>query len=326
MNNSTFKNIFLFFVIFIMIIITIFIYLLYNNNKKEVQNTKNKKQIYINNNDDKKTLWETKYVKKDKSQKTETLLFSETTAWNKKEIYKKFDIVNFNSSNYLSNNSRLEYQNLGDFIKRISVSAYNDENVEQIIIANIYEIKNISSKCAIAVNFENDMNYYIYINLYYTPNTLLDLVEDLNFKEIISISSISYNYKYFDENGKEQNENIEFVDIKKDDIWNKLFYDLSLENLCEEANLHREYIMTINSNISLLNSDIYINITNDGYLSINVLGTEKIFYIGNNKIQEFVNYVIDNYTGYKIVYINDIEDETTYPEDKILTIQNTLKH
>lgn len=270
-------------------------------------------------------MWETRYVQKDTNSRNETLLFAERKKWNQKEIYIKFNSINFNSYNYVSNESAIQHENLGNYIQQINVSAYDDENMEQIATVNIYEIENISNKCAIAIQFENDENYYIYINLYYVPNTLNDLVNDLNLKEIISISSISYNYKYRNKEGTEQNENIEFENIKENDILNILFNNLSLKNLHEEANLHREYEMSIKCNILLLNSDIQINITNDDYLTTNVLGTEKIFYIGNQKKQEFINYIINNYIGHKIVYVDDTEDEETYPDDKILTIYNSVK-
>lgn len=327
MKSFKYKNIFILSIIFIMIIIIIIIskYLWYSNNMNETSTDKGKKQQYINNSVDNKMSWETKYVQRDLKQGSETLLFIETKAWSQKKIYVKFNTIDFNNDNYISNGVTIQYQNIGNYIKETNVTAYDDKNIEQMITAKVYEIKNISNKCAIAIQFENDINYYIYINLGYVPNTLDELVNDLNLKEIISISSISYNYKYYDENGKEQNENIEFENVEKNDIWEILFYNLSLKNLDIEANLHREYIMSINCTISLLNSDVYINVTNDGYLVTNILGTEKVFFIGNEKKQKFVNYIVNNYVGYKIVYINDTIDETIYPEDKILTIDNTIE-
>lgn len=321
MNNLNYRNLFIFSSIFIAIIIFMALYLLYFNNKE----TKNTENLYNNNeNNYNKISWETKYIKAEKNTQTVTPLIVENKKWSQKEIYKRFDTVKSNNNTYISNGIIIEKQNLGNFIEKEKIIAYDDENVEQIIFSDIYELNGISSQCAIAVNFENDMNYYLYINLNYTPNILKELVEDLNLNEVISISSISYNYSYFDEGGKEQYENIKFENINKSDIFNILFYDLDLENLNEESNLHQDYIMTINCKILLLNSDININITNDGYLLTNILGTEKIFYLGKEKIEEFVNYIVKNYTGYKIVYIDDNEEETVYPDDKILTIQNTL--
>ena len=327
MNNPNYRNLLIFSSIFIAIIIFTALYFLYFNNKNITKDATNTEILYNQNeNNYNKISWKTKYVKLEKNTQTVTPLIVENKKWSQKEIYLKFNTVKSNNTTYISNGTIIEKQTLSNFMKKEKIIGYDEENTEQIIFSDIYELNGISNQCAIAVNFENDMNYYLYINLNYKPNTLKELVEDLNLKDTISISSILYNYSYFDENGKEQNENIEFENINKIDIFNILFKDLTLENLNNESNLHQEYIMTIHCNLLLLNSNIDINITNDGYLLTNILGTEKIFYLGTEKVKEFVNYIVKNYTGYKIVYIDDNDNKTMCPDDKILTMHNNLNY
>ncbi len=70
--------------------------------------------------------------------------------------------------------------------------------------------------------------------------------------------------------------------------------------------------------------------TDKGYLLTNIRGTGKRFYIGEDKVQEFLNYIKENYDGYKIVYVdekgNNINNEENNVEDeKIIMIENKTK-
>lgn len=72
--------------------------------------------------------------------------------------------------------------------------------------------------------------------------------------------------------------------------------------------------------------EVYIKILEDGYLSSNLfekydLRINKCFYIGEEKTQEFIDYIIENYEGIQYVY----EEEEHPQEGKIMTITNTLK-
>lgn len=306
--------------IFILItLVVVFICLTLNNSKQElnIDNNINNNSINIVNNNT-NTIWKVKYIKKEEAQP----LISENKQWEEKEIYEKFYKLTFYDNDYYSNKNKIEDSNIADFIETTKIIEYDDEKLEHESTINIYNIKNISNKCAIAVKFEHDNNFYIYTNLYYVPTTLENLIEDLNLIQEISFNSIIYHNK----NENNQYENIEFENIKKDDVINFVFDNISLNNLYNEGSLHMDYIITIKANISILNSDIDINITTDGYLITNILGTEKIFYLGDNKVEEFVDYIIRNYTGYKIVYTKDEKDEMLEENDTIIKINNTLSY
>ena len=49
--------------------------------------------------------------------------------------------------------------------------------------------------------------------------------------------------------------------------------------------------------------NISLGVTENGYLTTNILNTGKAFFIGAEKAQMFMDYVIENCEGYDIIYI-----------------------
>ena len=57
------------------------------------------------------------------------------------------------------------------------------------------------------------------------------------------------------------------------------------------------------------------------------MDTGKTFYIGKDKVQEFVNYILDNYEGYKIVYVDaegNRSDEEFDEDDNVSTADDVI--
>ena len=92
--------------------------------------------------------------------------------------------------------------------------------------------------------------------------------------------------------------------------------------------------MEISVDIPILGyRNISCSLTEEGYLVTNILDTGKAFFIGKEKVQEFVNYIIANYEGYRIVYVDSngnssddeiIQHENEIVEDPIVTMENDL--
>lgn len=179
------------------------------------------------------------------------------------------------------------------------------------------------------MKFEEDNDYYVYVNSYYKPKTLGEFMNDLNLKEITSFGTIYYNY--WDEDA-EENINIEFYDVDNEIIWQKLFNNLNLENIYSDNDTAKytserfSQSISISVDIPLLGyKNISVSLTDKGYLLTNILDTGKGFYIGEDKVQEFLNYIKENYDGYKIVYVDEnnlIDEESNDSEEKIIMTEN----
>lgn len=275
----------------------------------------------------KKDNWIIKEIQIDKNASHESIAI--LPKWNEMSISQQFNEVLYNNSRYSSKTTKISNDNIlksiGDAIltgkDTYTETSYNKK-------AELYSIKDISDKCAIAIKFEGDTDYYVYVNAYYRPATLEEFMKDLNLEKNTSFGTIYYNY--WDEDLKE-NVNVEFYNVDNKEIWQKLFSNRNLQNVHSDNDTAKytserfSYDINISVDIPMLGyKNISVSLTDKGYLLTNILETGKTFYIGEDKVQDFLNYIKENYNGYKIVYVdeneNNITNEENIVEDENITM------
>ena len=291
-----------------------------------------KPDIIISKKDD----WIIKEVQVDKKDtSTDTAVIPK---WNEMSISQQFNEVEYNNSKYSSRITKISNNNILKNIGNATLTGY-DTYTETTYNkkAELYSIKDIEEKCAIAIKFEGDTDYYVYVNSYYRPTTLGEFTKDLNLEEIISFGTIYYNY--WDEDLQEDI-NVEFYGVDNKIIWQKLFNNKNLEYIYSDNDTEKytserfSQSIGISVDIPLLGyKNISVSLTDKGYLLTNILDTGKGFYIGEDKVQEFLNYIKDNYNGYKIVYVDEsgsgitdeeVKTEKNIVEEKIMMTENTV--
>lgn len=291
-----------------------------------------KPDIIISKKDD----WIIKEVQVDKKDtSTDTAVIPK---WNEMSISQQFNEVEYNNSKYSSRITKISNNNILKNIGNATLTGY-DTYTETTYNkkAELYSIKDIEEKCAIAIKFEGDTDYYVYVNSYYRPTTLGEFTKDLNLEEIISFGTIYYNY--WDEDLQEDI-NVEFYGVDNKIIWQKLFNNKNLENIYSDNDTEKytserfSQSIGISVDIPLLGyKNISVSLTDKGYLLTNILDTGKGFYIGEDKVQEFLNFIKDNYNGYKIVYVDEsgsgitdeeVKTEKNIVEEKIMMTENTV--
>ena len=291
-----------------------------------------KPDIIISKKDD----WIIKEVQVDKKDTpTDTAVIPK---WNEMSISQQFNEVEYNNSKYSSRITKISNNNILKNIGNATLTGY-DTYTETTYNkkAELYSIKDIEEKCAIAIKFEGDTDNYVYVNSYYRPTTLGEFTKDLNLEEIISFGTIYYNY--WDEDLQEDI-NVEFYGVDNKIIWQKLFNNKNLENIYSDNDTEKytserfSQSIGISVDIPLLGyKNISVSLTDKGYLLTNILDTGKGFYIGEDKVQEFLDYIKDNYNGYKIVYVDEsgsgitneeVKTEKNIVEEKIMMTENTV--
>ena len=291
-----------------------------------------KPDIIISKKDD----WIIKEVQVDKKDTpTDTAVIPK---WNEMSISQQFNEVEYNNSKYSSRITKISNNNILKNIGNATLTGY-DTYTETTYNkkAELYSIKDIEEKCAIAIKFEGDTDYYVYVNSYYRPTTLGEFTKALNLEEIISFGTIYYNY--WDEDLQEDI-NVEFYGVDNKIIWQKLFNNKNLENIYSDNDTEKytserfSQSIGISVDIPLLGyKNISVSLTDKGYLLTNILDTGKGFYIGEDKVQEFLDYIKDNYNGYKIVYVDEsgsgitneeVKTEKNIVEEKIMMTENTV--
>lgn len=236
--------------------------------------------------------------------------------WEEMSITEKFNSVEYNNGVYFSKKTKIVNDRIEKNIGTSTFTGYDSyTNSNYNKIGNLYKIKNLSQKCVIAVQFENDNDYYVYANILYKPETLKEFMEDLKLKEIVSFGKIRYNYWNTDSDGKMKYETLEFNDDDDKTIWKMLFSNLDLKNIYTDNGKYRSdkysTSIEISVDIELLGyKNISVELTDKGYLITNILDSGKAFYIGEEKVKEFLDYIMENYDGYKIVYIYKNDKET----------------
>lgn len=235
---------------------------------------------------------------------------------NQEEFYRP--PFEYNNNKYYNRNTKISKDNILKKIGRTNLIVYKknteDNYIEEFVdssikqetynkTADLFSIKKISEECAIAVKFEGENNYDVYVQPNYKPTTLGNFMEDLNLKEITSFGTVSYDY--YDKDVKES-VYTEFYNVDNNIIWDKLFSDLSLKTLYDDSINPFKYSskdvrIHISVNIPILGyKNISIDLSDTGYLQTNILDLGKNFYIGEEKVKDFLDYIKENYEGHKI--------------------------
>ena len=284
----------------------------------------------------KKDNWIIKEVKVDENSIDESV--ATVPKWDEMSISQQFYEVVYNSNSYSSRITKISSDNILEKVGDATLTGYDTySETTYSKKAELYSIKDIADKCAIAIKFEGDNDYYVYVNSYYRPTTLEKFMRDLNLEEITSFGTIYYNYWNED---SQENINVEFYGVDNKIIWQKLFNNKNLENIYSDNDIGKytserfSKSISISVDIPLLGyKNISVSLTDKGYLLTNILDTGKGFYIGEDKVQEFLNYIKENYDGYKIVYVNEngkeitdenVEIEENIVEERIMMTENTV--
>lgn len=312
----------------ILVILGIYNYLLtngitpqINQNIQDIQNTENKEKEWL-------------IEKIDINEETHSQM-AIIKHWEDRTITEKYVEATFIKNKYFSRQLIIEQNRIEKLIGTANLKGhdvYTQKDYETK--GNVYSINEINNECAIAIQFENDSNYYVYVNSYYRPETLKQFMNDLDLKKNAFFGLIYYNYWEENSNGEKEYSRIKFLKVDNETIWNMLFDNLELENVyADDAKFlaHYGYEIVITVNVPLLGyTNISIQLTDTGYMITNILDTGKAFYIGKDKVKAFLEYLINNYDGYKLVYpevYNTVPQATEAgtKNDQIVMYDNTTK-
>ncbi len=238
----------------------------------------------------------------------ETIIYNgaRVPEWDELTIAEQYNELDFNGVLFSSRNHVISKSLVSEKIGEFTLNGYDEiADESHKITASAYSINKISSNCAVAIVLEG--NYYVYTNPFYKPETLGDFIKDLNLEENLTFGTVSYDsssgmgdeFKY---------EKTEYADVRGDKIWEMLLADTSLKNVYSNDANYEKTVISIAVSVSVLGyQKIGIWITEDGYLCTNILDTGKGFYLGKQKTENFINYLLENYKGEKTVYVQPTE-------------------
>ena len=209
--------------------------------------------------------------------------------WDYKTIVQKYSSFTYSNIRYTIFSTEIKdginTKYVGNKVDDIIVDGIDVYNKDEkySINAEIYEIKNVYKECAYAIKFEGDKEYYSYLNTNYEFETLGDFIEKLNLKEYLQFGTATYK------------NNIVYKDFDDSIVWNMLLSDYSLVNTSLTNNNYKNPLMSISSNIEALGiENVSLAVNDEGYIQTNILGTAKTFYIGEERVNNFVDYILKN--------------------------------
>ena len=165
---------------------------------------------------------------------------------------------------------------------------YTDTEYE--IEGQIYHIKGIHPDCAVALQYPDRTDFFPAINRGYTPTTLGEFITDLNLREHLRVGTVYHSYR--DADGTYHDK--EYAGLTVEKVWEMLLSDESLPNVHDDKNWQFQFDtkLSIRIDMPLLGyENISISLSENGYLRTSLLDTEKLFCIGEDTVDAFMDYV-----------------------------------
>lgn len=219
--------------------------------------------------------------------------------WEELSVSEQYSSLSWNEADYSATSTKVESAELGDFLTAQTLTGVDPYTCEEHQTSgNIYNIEGISTACAVAVELEGDEAFYVYRNSDYRPGTLGQMMDDLSLDANLCIGSAWYLYQKQDGSLAM----VEFVDLSRDTVFDMLLSDPSIQNVDHFDSMFFQDIMSVSISIPVLGyENISLSVTKEGYLTTNILDTGKAFYLGQDRVQAFVNAVLEHCQGYEIV-------------------------
>ena len=174
-----------------------------------------------------------------------------------------------------------------------------------------YAIRGISTECALAAKFRENEGYYVYVNSWYRPETLEELITALDLRENMTFGNFYSSYFHEDR----RHEEVTFHDPDDSIVWEKLLADTSLPNVWDEIGWYGS-VFSVSVNIPLLGyENISLWLTEDGHLCTNILDSGKAFFIGEEAVRQFIYYVVTHCTDRTVI----VHDYGQMQEEAITT-------
>lgn len=233
---------------------------------------------------------------------------AEIPRWDTLPIYGQYNTIEWNESTYNSHSAELPANRIGEFLGETTANGWDDyaafdgENGERQIGAKLYAVTKLSTECVIAVQYEGTDTWYAFSNSDYRPETLGQFMEDLNMKEEVVFGTVHYSFF----NSFNDYISIQFENVDNQLVRDMLLSDGAAQEVYNELELFKQpkRIMGISVDIPLLGiENISLSVQEDGYIMTNILATGKLFYIGEEKTQSFVDFVLNECDGYETIYL-----------------------
>lgn len=195
---------------------------------------------------------------------------------------------------YTVHDTNIDKTMIEEYLEDVNLHGYDIyTETSYDVVGKVYRIKGINPICAVALQYEGRNDYFPAVNSAYTPETLGQFIIDLNLREHLRVGTVYHSYR--DADGTIHDK--EYAGLTVEKVWEMLLCDDALINEYDEENWQRQWNTKISIRIDmplLGYQNISISLSEEGYLRTNLLDTEKLFHLGEDKVNAFMAYVEEN--------------------------------
>ena len=213
--------------------------------------------------------------------------------WDELSLTGKYPEAEIGEVIFSAEGETLESGKIGAGISDITLTGYDEiNNQRHTAKGKAFEIKGISPDCAAAVKIDGSEEYYVYTCHLYQPGTLGQFIDDLNLENTLSVGNV------YEDRFNQSGEYItaEYTGLSKDAVFEILLSDRAAPAEKDfDSRFFGNELIGISIDLKLLGyENISLAVTDEGYVTTNILATGKAFYIGKEKAEEFYKYVTEN--------------------------------
>ena len=215
--------------------------------------------------------------------------------WDEKPIWQKFpDFERFDIGSYTVREITVDKSKVEEYLEDVNLHGYDIyTETGYDIVGKVYRIKGINPNCAVALQYPDRTDFFSAACTKYAPATLGQFISDLSLREHLRVGTVYHSYR--DANGTYHDK--EYAGLTVEKVWELLLSDESLRNEADDKNWQFQFDtkLSIRIDMPLLGyENISISLSENGYLRTNLLDTEKLFYIGEDTVDAFMEYVEKN--------------------------------
>lgn len=212
--------------------------------------------------------------------------------WETLSLPEQFGTVVYQGVQYDSCVTAVEAQWIGEPLGSATLTGYDSINeVAHTAQAELYALNTLSRECAVALRFAGDDRYYAYAATGYQPQTLGDFIDALNLKETLTFGSVWQTNAV----GAPGGSLTEYTGLSGEAAWRLLLSDVQAPAVSYNQVIEDEdcaAVMSVSVSLPLLGREnVSLSVTQNGYLTTNLLDTAHAFFIGREAVQQFTDYV-----------------------------------
>lgn len=216
--------------------------------------------------------------------------------------HEKYPLVLWEGRSYHAQDAYLEGRyRIGEALGNVAAEGFSEPDGAPIEkAAALFEITGISPECAVAVLYEGwDDLFIAAVNFTYRPATLGQLVSDLSLRDelyfgpawqVERLPDGDYLRARYDDLGRGR-----FCDgVDGERVWELLLSVEDAENVWRDGEPLPDELLSVSIDHRLLGiHDVRLYVYEGGAISTNLLGTDNLFYVGEENTQAFMDYVLN---------------------------------